>query len=394
MKRTTTLVFGSPGRPQPRPESALSRKRRARQWVSMASFPVPRRDSGRQRKMQGSRPSGVGRLVSLDAGRRPWAFISLFLFALGLMGKAVQAQQSVGTEANRPATPPTLDPSLCDNIDNQGPQMVMISAGTFQMGSPQSEEGRSLDDGPQHPVAVMHPFALSSCEISVGQFRQFVDETGYLSDAERGEGCYSLNAAINNFEQRKDRNWRDPGFSRGEDHPVVCVSWNDANAYAEWLSIRTGQAYRLPSEAEWEYAARGGSQQSRFWGDDPEEGCEYANGADAAFAQRFKDIGYITTACDDKAVFTIRTGNYRRNAFGLSDMLGNVWEWTADCWHEDYTGAPNDGSAWEAGGDCALRVVRGGGWSFIPEDLRSAFRNRNTTGEANFFLGFRLARTL
>ena len=321
-------------------------------------------------------------------------FISLFLFALVLMDNAVQAQQSVGTEANRPSTPPTLDPSPCDNIDNQGPQMVVISAGTFQMGSPQSEVGRTSNEGPQHLVAVVRPFALSRCEIIVGQFRQFVDETGYLTDAERGEGCYTLNAAGNDTDQRKDHNWRDPGLAQGEDHPVVCVSWNDANTYAEWLTARTGQTYRLPSEAEWEYAARGGSQQSRFWGDDLKQACEYVNGGDLAVKQRFKDWRWRTSDCNDGVVFTAQTGRYRRNAFGLSDMLGNVWEWTADCWHPDYAGAPNDGSSWEVGGDCALRVVRGGGWSNTPVGLRSAYRSRDDAGGAFSYLGFRLARTL
>ena len=272
--------------------------------------------------------------------------------------------------------------------------MVVIAAGTFQMGSPQSEAGRGSYEGPQHPVAVVRPFALSRCEISVGQFRRFVDETGYLTDAERGEGCFVLNEKGSSSEQRKDRNWRDPGFSQGEEHPVVCVSWNDAKAYADWLSIRTGGAYRLPSEAEWEYAARGDSPQSRFWGDDPEQGCQYANGADQALTQRFNDWQYGTSNCNDGVVFTARTGRYRRNAFGLSDMLGNAWEWTADCWHQNYKGAPNDGSTWEVGGDCALRVVRGGGWYFGPESLRSAIRYWITTGGADDLLGFRLARTL
>ncbi len=395
MKRTTTLVFGSPDRPQPRPESRVSRNPGACQRVSMASLPVLRRDSGRQRELQGVRALGAGRLVSLDAGRRPWAFLILFTMVLGLIGNEVRAQdESVGTEPIRPSSPPTLDPSPCEIIDGEGPQMVVIAAGTFQIGSPQSETGRASNEGPQHPVAVVRPFALSRCEISVGQFFRFVDETGYRTDAERGEGCFVLNEKSSSSEQRKDRNWRDPGFSQGEEHPVVCVSWNDANVYAEWLSARTDHAYRLPSEAEWEYAARGGSQQSRFWGDDPEQACEYANGADQALTQRFYDWQYSASNCNDGVVFTARTGRYRRNIFGLSDMLGNAWEWTADCWHQNYEGAPNDGSTWDLGGDCALRVVRGGGWDNGPGYLRSANRDGFTADGANDNLGFRLARTL
>ncbi len=389
MKRTTNSVFGSPGRPQPRPGSTVSRNRGECQRVSMASFPVPRRDGGRQRDLQGVRAPGAGRLVSVYAGRRPWAFFILAILALGLIGNEVQAE-----EPNQPAVPPTLDPSPCENIDDEGPQMVLIAAGIFQMGSPQSEAGRTSDEGPQHPVAVVRPFALSRCEISVGQYSRFVDETGYVTDAERGEGCYVLNETGNNFDLRKDRNWRDPGFSQGRDHPVVCVSWNDTNTYAEWLSARTGHAYRLPSEAEWEYAARGGSRHSRFWGDDPDQACEYANGADLAVTQRFNDWPWSVSDCNDGSVFTAPVGRYRRNAFGLSDMLGNVWEWSADCWQANYEGAPNDGTAWEVGGDCAMRVVRGGGWDFRPETLRSAYRNGFTADVAFYELGFRLARTL
>ena len=270
--------------------------------------------------------------------------------------------------------------------------MVLIAPGRFWMGSADAEAGRDNDEGPRHEVTIVRPFALARCETTVGEFRRFIDETGYVTDAERGDGCWATDAS-GKAEQRKTANWRDPGFPQTDLHPVVCVSWNDARVYARWLSLRTGQTYRLPTEAEWEYAARAGSTQSRFWGDDPNAACDYANGADRSAAAKFAN--WTVAGCDDKIVFTAASGSYRRNAWGLSDMLGNVWEWTEDCWHESYGGAPNDGSVWREAnsGDCARRVLRGGSWSNGPRDLRSADRSGLYAGGASVGVGIRLART-
>jgi formylglycine-generating enzyme required for sulfatase activity len=273
--------------------------------------------------------------------------------------------------------------------------MVLIESGYFSMGSPEGVDGRYRAEGPQHPVTVVKPFALARCETTVGEFRLFVEETGYETDAERGGGCYTLKADGSGGEQRADASWRSPGFPQDDTHPVVCVSYNDSRAYARWLSLRTGATYRLPTEAEWEYAARAGAIASRFWGDDPDDACGYANGADQTAKARFSD--WTVTDCDDGALFTARAGSYRRNPFGLSDMLGNAWEWVADCWHESYQEAPSDGSAWleSDGEDCARRVLRGGGWSSDPRNLRSADRGRYTADDAAFNgVGLRLARTL
>jgi formylglycine-generating enzyme required for sulfatase activity len=290
--------------------------------------------------------------------------------------------------------PGTLASEPCLGRPGQGPEMVLIESGRLSMGSPEGEKGRSGDEGPQHPVAVVKPFALARCETRVGEFRRFVEETGYLTDAERGGGCYTLKADGSGGEQRADASWRTPGFPQDDIHPVVCVSFNDARAYARWLSLRTGAAYRLPTEAEWEYVARAGSTTSRFWGDDPDAACIYANGADKVAKARFPD--WMVADCDDGALFTAPAGSYRHNPYGLSDMLGNVWEWVEDCWHDSYQGAPSDGAAWleTDGGDCARRVLRGGGWNFIPWYLRSANRFRFTADDADDFVGLRLARTL
>jgi len=274
--------------------------------------------------------------------------------------------------------------------------MVVIEAGRFSMGSTEGEEGRFDNEGPQHPVSVVKPFALARCETTVGEFRRFVEETGYETDAERGGGCYALKADGFGWEQRADASWSSPRFAQDDTHPVVCVSFNDARAYARWLSLRTGATYRLPTEAEWEYAARAGTTTSRFWGDDPDAACVYANGADRTVKDRLPDLKWAVAECDDGALFTAPAGSYRRNPFGLSDMLGNAWEWVEDCWHESYEGAPSDGSAWleTGGGDCARRVLRGGGWNSGPGYLRSAARYRLTADGADFAVGLRLARTL
>jgi formylglycine-generating enzyme required for sulfatase activity len=288
----------------------------------------------------------------------------------------------------------TLPAAPCTSRPGEGPEMVLIAAGRFEMGSLEGEAGRYPDEGPQRPVTVVRPFALARCETTVGEFRRFAAETGYVTDAERGAGCYTLSEDGGTVEQRKEASWRAPGFPQDDGHPVVCVSFSDARVYARWLSLRTGAAYRLPTEAEWEYAARGGTTTSRFWGDDADAACAYANGADQSAKAGFAD--WTVADCDDRALYTAPAGSYRRNAFGLSDMLGNVWEWVEDCWHDSYAEAPADGSAWleGGGGDCARRVLRGGGWYYKPGNLRSAYRSRLTADEASYNVGIRLARTL
>ena len=244
------------------------------------------------------------------------------------------------------------------------------------MGSPESEKDRQSDEGPQHKVTIA-AFEMSRYEITVGQFRQFVQDNNYRTVAEQnGKGCF---AWINGeWQQELDRNWQNPGFAQSDDQPVVCISWQDAQAYIAWLSQKTGKLYRLPTEAEWEYAARAGTPTRYWWGD---------------------DIGNNNAVCyncgsqwDGKQ--TAPVGSFKANAFRLHDTAGNVSEWTQDCWHENYTNAPADGSAWlEAdGGECSIRVIRGGSWISIPQNLRSAFRDWSYTEIAYYYLGFRIAR--
>jgi len=277
------------------------------------------------------------------------------------------------------------------------PRMVVIPAGAFTMGSPASEAGRGMDEGPQRQVSIAQPFALGRNEVTVAEFRRFAEETGYRTDAERdarAQGCSGFiytDPLAAGLASPALTSWRSPGLAQAESHPVLCVSWNDARAYAQWLSKKTGKRYRLPTEAEWEYAARAGGPAARYWGDDPLQACRFANVADRS---RFQAWGFGQKhECTDGHYFTAPAGGYAPNRFGLHDMLGNVWEWTEDCWNAGYAGAPADGTAWLAG-DCAQRVCRGGSWSTVPRFARSAARHKDTAGHRDNLTGFRLARAV
>jgi formylglycine-generating enzyme required for sulfatase activity len=271
------------------------------------------------------------------------------------------------------------------------PEMVVIPAGSFVMGvAPGEEEREGLPDlfkghsVPQHGVNV-RSFMLGKYEVTVGEFARFVNETGHRTDG----GCTVWNGAKWDIDQ--SRNWRNPGFGQGDRHPVACVSWDDAKAYTVWLSRKTGKGYRLATEAEWEYAARSGTSTARYWGNDANQGCGYANIADQTARSRVKGMTWGTT-CGDGHAYTAPVGSFRMNGFGLHDMIGNVWEWTEDCWNENYAGAPTDGSSWQTG-TCQRRVLRGGSWGGNPRSARSARRGRITTVFRFDLLGFRVART-
>ncbi len=238
----------------------------------------------------------------------------------------------------------------------EGPEMVVLPAGAFQMGSPEGEKGRNSDEGPRHRVTVA-AFALGRTETTYEDYDRFAQATGRTLP--------------------KDRGW-----GRGN-RPVINVIWEDAGAYAEWLSAQTGAAYRLPSEAEWEYAARAGSRTSYWWGDEIRRGSEVMANCDGCGSE-----------WDDKQ--TAPVASFPANPFGLHDLHGNVWEWTQDCWHATYENAPTDAVPWlqASEGNCARHVVRGGSWNYRAVRARSAYRNRNDTGGAFLTIGFRLARIL
>ena len=254
------------------------------------------------------------------------------------------------------------------------PEMVSIPGGTFRMGE---LNGVGEDYGlPVHSVTVP-AFRLGKYEVTVGQFRRFVEASGYRTDAERNAGsaagCYTYTDY--NLEWTPGHSWRSPGYAIDDNQPVVCVSWNDAQAYVEWLSAETGGHYRLPTEAEWEYAARAGSTTEYSWGND--------------IASNWENCVYYV--CGDSYEYTAPVGSFPANAWGLHDMHGNVWEWVQDCWNDSYQGAPTDGSAWESG-DCGRRVLRGGSWYNTARHLRSANRSGIDRADRDFNLGFRLAQ--
>jgi formylglycine-generating enzyme required for sulfatase activity len=243
------------------------------------------------------------------------------------------------------------------------PEMVVVPAGTFMMGFPGTRRWWQLLDGdarPQHEVTIAAPFALGRYTATFAEYDHFCEATG----REKPE---------------------DAGWGRGR-RPVINVSWEDAQAYCGWLSEQTGQPYRLPSEAEWEYACRAGTA-TPFW-----------TGATISTEQANYD-GNSTYGAGKKGAYRKRTvpvdeSGFLANAFGLSHMHGNVWEWCADVWHASYEGAPGDGSAWLQGGDSSRRVLRGGSWYNDPRSLRSALRLRLAPEFRSSFPGFRVARAL
>ena len=262
------------------------------------------------------------------------------------------------------------------------PEMVVVPAGNFLMGSRESEPGHYEVERPIHRVTIARPFAVGKYEVTRGEFGRFVSETGHSL----GNSCWTIEAG--RLLVRPDRDWRNPGFIQQDNHPVACVYWFEAKAFVRWLSEKTGQEYRLLSEAEWEYAARAGTTTSFYWGESVTVAqCLYANLADES-----AELDY-SYPCFDGYARTAPVGSFLPNDFGLYDVAGNVREWVEDCWNNSYEGAPVDGSAWLRG-ECERRMQRGGGWSGFSNSFRSAVRGHFTTAERHGFLGFRVARTI
>jgi formylglycine-generating enzyme required for sulfatase activity len=263
------------------------------------------------------------------------------------------------------------------------PEMVVIPAGSFQMGAPAKEAGSGDSERPRHEVRIPRPLAVARYEVTRGQYAAFVKATGHAAEG----SCYVWVGS--EWVNQPGRNWRDPDFDQDDSHPAVCISWQDAKAYVAWLAMKTGKPYRLLSESEWEYAARAGTRTSRYWGDDPDLACDYANVHDADTQARHR-FPWEAHACRDGHVETAPVGRFKANGFGLHDLLGNAWEWVEDCQSVNYIGAPTDGSA-RVTDDCPRRVYRGGGWSG-PASVRAATRNSNPAGYRSQLLGFRVAR--
>jgi len=280
-------------------------------------------------------------------------------------------------------------------LDGDGPLMVVIPAGSFMMGSPTDEEGRAIYEGPRFRVTFERGFALARTEVTVGEFRRFVEATGYVTDAERAGASKIYAVSSGRISERRRVTWREDfmGSSADDSLPVVHVSWNDAEAYVDWLAEQTDRPYRLPTEAEFEYALRAGSQTVYWWGEgSPDDAVENLTGD----GDEFTDQRRWTNAFrryDDGYWGPAPAGSFVANPFGLFDMGGNVMEWVRDCWHDGYVRAPNDGSAWVNPG-CGQRVIRGGSWNSSPEMSRSAFRVSSREESTDPRVGFRVARDL
>lgn len=269
--------------------------------------------------------------------------------------------------------------------------LVVIAAGTFQMGSPPNEAGRSDREGPQVDITFTTPFAIGATEVTVGQFRQFVAATGYVTDEEKRGSGELFDANAGRIVKREGINWRHDfaGDAAQDNHPAIRVSWNDAAAFLAWLSEETGQAYRLPSEAEFEYALRAGSTTRYWWGDHtPNRRVENLTGDREQFQKLRWPVAFRHYS--DHHWGPAPVASFQANPFGLHDMGGNASEWVADCLTPSLSGQPKDGSA-RSSGDCSMRVFRGGAWGYAPPLSRSAYRNAAPVAHASTMLGFRVA---
>jgi formylglycine-generating enzyme required for sulfatase activity len=304
---------------------------------------------------------------------------------LDLAAAKVSGSEAPAGGGEAPAAPVSRDSSGKGPFRDcpECPEMVVIPAGSFQMGAPSREAGSGDAERPRHEVRIAKPLAVGHFEVTRGQWAAFVAATGYKAEG----SCYVWVGA--DWVNQPGRNWRDPDFSQDDNHPAVCVNWHDAKAYVTWLAMKTGKPYRLLSESEWEYAARAGTRTSRYWGDDPGLACDYANVYDET-SKGSRRFPWEHHECKDGYVETAPVGKFKPNGFGLHDMLGNVWEWVEDCQTVNYIGAPADGSA-RASDECARRIYRGGGWSG-PASVRAAVRNGNPPVYRSQLLGFRVAR--
>ncbi len=289
-----------------------------------------------------------------------------------------------------------------------GMKLSLILSGEFMMGNAESAEKTAryysqaydllphivadsiADEYPQHRVRITRPFYLGCYHVTRGQFRKFVSDSGYETDAEKYAKSKSSKDDL--FWSITSRSWRNPDFEQTDDHPVVNVSWNDAVAFCKWLSNKEGVTYRLPTEAEWEYACRAGTKTRYSNGDNPEKLAQIANVADAAYAKKFPYHKSMAIKANDGYVFTAPVGSFRPNAFGLFDMHGNVLQWCAD-WYdrEYYRSSPVDDP--QGPKASTTRVVRGGNWSCWACYVRSADRFSLVPGSHDDLKGFRVART-
>lgn len=303
---------------------------------------------------------------------------------LAIMEPGLRAKRNQEQSASRMTSKDMAGQSFRD-CEAQCPEMVVLPAGRFRIGSPISEAGRGSDENPQKIITIGYRLAVGKYPVTRREFAAFVKDTGRrLGPCEHWDG--------KTFRVEEGVHWSNV-FHQTDQHPATCVNWDDSQAYVQWLSRKTGKRYRLLSEAEWEYAARAGTTTAWYWGDSEANQCRYANGADLATkAEGINAPSFV--GCDDGYAHTSPVGSFRPNRFGLYDMGGNVGEWVEDCYHDTYSGAPTDGGAVET---ClakfhSARVMRGGAWNAIPAWLRAASRDVEVPSLRADTFGFRVAR--
>ncbi|MDH5857493.1 formylglycine-generating enzyme family protein [Lampropedia aestuarii] len=280
-------------------------------------------------------------------------------------------------------------------------QLVVLPAGQFWIGGTEQEHAalnvdayRAAWEIPRRPVMIEQAFAMASTEVTVADFETFLNDSGY----QVSRGCLGFPG----FPAMDDPNytmdvptwsWRYPGFAQDKNEPVLCVTRGDAMAYAQWLSAKTGATYRLPSEAEWEYAARAGTETAYFWGDSIEQGCRYAAIYDLS-TDAATGFGFVTAQCNDGTPYTASVGSFLPNPWGLYDMTGNAREWVSDAWEDSYATGPVNQNPRTAG-VAQFPVLRGGGWNYMPQNERIAYRSAYYSLELKSNMwGFRLVREL
>ena len=264
-------------------------------------------------------------------------------------------------------------------------KFVRIPAGEFVAGSPASEPERFTNETP-HRVSLTKPLWLGATHVTVGQFATFVNATGYQTLAERQGWAYdSWNEREKAWNKLIGGSWKNPGYPQAVDHPVVCVTWHDATAFCDWLSAKEARKYRLPTEAEWEYACRAGKSTAYPWGDNPDDGKGWANCLDQTAASRFTLFPAFNWS--DGYVYTSPVAAFRPNDRGLYDMIGNALEWCGD-WFAEYPSGPVENPTGPPEG--RERVLLGGSFIYGPRHCRCAFRGRNSPDFENFYVGFRV----
>lgn len=358
-----------------------------------AYAPVLAKEITRSGQSAESAFAATQRKVASATQRRqlPWTNNLLYneICFAGCNAKVV-AQSAIQTvPVTRPNTTSSTDPVAsesrsCEYCD----ELIKINSGSFVMGSPSHERGRDSDEAPRRTIAIEDNFLIGKREVTVGEFRRFVRETRYtISD-----GCWAEQRGNGRWRFEEDLNWQSPGFSQSDNHPVVCVSWNDAKAFIQWRneqSSATGIFYSLPSEAQWEYAARSGSEAPAYWSESNGVSCAFSNGADASLSRKLSSL--TVSDCDDQFPYTSPAAWYKANEFGLFDMLGNVWEWVEDCYSPSFAnGQPDNGKPY-TDGVCESAVKRGGSWYNPASFQRSASRSEGKKTERSNNVGFRIA---